>query len=505
LIDDQNKEQSSVRLNETDPEVLLVSSSFEELCLSSSKLDKGMEVKCSDSSHYPLGLAYLHSSLEAGGIPTETLWLNNYSFDHCEEMVMGTLRDKRPPVVGFQIITMNRVSAFRLIEKIHSEMPQVHIVVGGIHATIMHEQLLLRYPFITAVVGEGEITLVELVKAFRSSGDLSSIRGLAFNEGGKVVRTKERELLKDLDSLPPAKHELFMSSGRTSACVITSRGCPFNCSFCCLSSISQRKLRLRSINNVVDEIESLLTEYPQTSQVWIHDDSFFLDNERVIQFCDEILKRGIKTEFVCSGRMKPISREMVRKMEQVNFTKVLLGLESGDESILRGCHKAITQKDVEQAFEMFKDSKINLYAFLIVGLPGENMQTLMETARFVRKLQKIKYAYYHNIGILSVYPGTEVYELEKASKLIDDSYWLTENITPMYLREHTERDLTVYKEILLDWISADRVLTHKGFFKQLNMWPYIVPYLLSNPDIIYPYIKSIGSNSIKSIKNLGEY
>jgi len=252
-------------------------------------------------------------------------------------------------------------------------------------------------------------------------------------------------------------------------------------------------------------VESIIRRFPNIKQVWIHDDSFFLDNSRVIQFCDEIVRRGIKTEFVCSGRMKPIDAEMVRKMETANFTKVLLGLESGDEDILRRCHKAINQKDVVNAFEKFRDSKINLFAFLIVGLPGENLDTVMETARFVKELQHIKYTYFHNIGILSIYPGTEVYEMEKAAGIINDSYWLGDAPTPLFTKEHTEEELMVYKEILLDHISADRMLTPKGFRKQLRLWPQIFRYVMGNPEMVYPFLRSVAGSTLSSIRTAGRY
>ena len=97
--------------------------------------------------------------------------------------------------------------------------------------------------------------------------------------------------------------------------------------------------------------------------------------------------------FTCSGRMKPLSDRMIKKLEQANFKKVLLGLESGDEGILKTSHKMITQADVINAFTLFSKSKISILAFLIVGLPGENMKTILETARLIKKVQKIKYVY----------------------------------------------------------------------------------------------------------------
>lgn len=479
-------------------EVILVSPSFEDSVYQSSVADTDAEQKMTDLSPYPMSLGYLHAVLEAEGIPTRTYWLSYSSFDRCFQTVMEAVRKKSVRVLGLQMLTVNRVAGYRLIEKVHEERPDVDIVIGGIHATVMHEQLLTRYPFITVVLGEAEETLPELVKVFSSGGDVGSVSGIAYSVNGKVIKTKSRELLQDLDSLPFPKHDLFMSPGRTMMCAITSRGCPFNCSFCCLGPISQRKVRFRSVTKVIDEIEDAVKAFPQIKQVWLHDDSFFLDNERVIRFCDEVTSRGIKLDFLCSGRMKPIMPEMVKKLEEANFTKVYLGLESGDNGILRRCRKAITQKDVTEAFEKFKGSKTELGVLLIVGLPGETEQTLMETARFVKSIQRIKYVYFHEIGILKIYPGSEVYELEKATGMIDDSYWLTDGPVPFYTVEHTEKELRAYMKTLLDHISADRLLTPEGICKQLPFSLPIMRYLFSNPNRVV-IAKSIGGSAVHSV------
>jgi radical SAM superfamily enzyme YgiQ (UPF0313 family) len=164
---------------------------------------------------------------------------------------------------------------------------------------------------------------------------------------------------------------------------------------------------------------------------------------------------------------------MVNKLEEANFTQVLLGLESADDTILKKCHKGITRADVIKVFNLFKKTKIELTAFLIVGLPGETDNTVKSTAKFVQKLQRIKYMYYTNLGVLAVYPGTEVYEISKANGILDDTYWLTDQTTPLFTGEHTQTELFQFKEIILDYLCCDRLFKRNGFFKQFFMIPYI--------------------------------
>ena len=465
----------------THSDILLIASSFEEVSLITASAGRQEGAKTTDNSHYPLGIAYLHSYLESRGHRVGSLFVNNYAFSACLELVAEAIEQQRPTIIGLQILTPNRVSSYRLIEYLHDNHPNTQLVIGGMHATIMHRQLLEKYPYLIAVPGEGEITFSELADALAAGDtDLMEIDGLVMNQNGTVVTTKPRALIADLDTLPFPKHELFFTGERTSGCILTARGCPFNCSFCSLDSLSKRKVRYRSITNVVDEIEVMIRKFPSLKNIWIHDDTFFVNNKRVVEFCDEIIRRRIKMDFVCSGRVKPLRPEMVAKLEQANFKKVLFGLESGDEGILKACRKKITQADVRHAFELFAQSSIEIYAFLIVGLPGETRETIAETARFVQELQRINYIRYHDdIAVLTIYPGTEVYQIAKAGGVIDDDFWLTDAPSPLFTLENSQEQLLAFKETLLNHVCFERLRTVAGLRAQWRMLPYVLKHLYS--------------------------
>lgn len=450
------------------------------LLLSSSIEDESRAPIINPNTHYPLGLAYLHSYLEECGNRVETLFLNDYPLESCSQKVIDTIREFKPDIVGFQIITHNRISSFHLIEYIHENYPHIQIIVGGIHTTLMYDQILNKFPYLIAVLGEGEITCGELIKKLENGESIEDVAGIAYlNENG-LVKTKARDLISNLDSLPFPKHEIFFDSGRIYANIITSRGCPCACSFCVLDSISRRKVRFRSVENVIAEIEYLISSFPDIQCIWIHDDSFFLDNQRVINICDEIVRRNIKLKFICSGRVKPLSKELVKALERAGFTNVLFGLESGAAKVLKLCRKGVTKEDIINAFELFAGSPISITAFLIVGLYGENDETVMETANFIQQLQKIKYTYYDEIGVLIIYPGTEIYEIAKGNGMISDDYWLTDKPVPFFTAEHSLDKLDEYKEKIRDYIALKKIFTLKGFKAQKKLLPYIIKYYLND-------------------------
>jgi radical SAM superfamily enzyme YgiQ (UPF0313 family) len=446
--------------------VLLVSAPWET--------NQGTFNTSDDISHYPIGIAYLHSFLESKGHIVKTEWLNNVCESDCNTRLYTTISEFNPEVIGFNTLTANRTSTFKMINNISTSHPNILIVMGGIHATIMYQQILKKHPNVIIIRGEGEITFNELI----NTDKLDTVDGIAYSKNKEIVKTADRDLIEILDILPFPKHDIFFKNNRKFACILTSRGCPNTCSFCCLNPTAKRKVRYRTVQNVMSEIEYLVNTYPNIEQIWIHDDSFFLDNIRAIEICDEIIKRKLKVSFVCSGRFKPITQELIRKLDDANFKMVLLGLESGNNDILKSCHKGITKDDVRKVTTMFKNAKMEICMFLITGLPGETEQTVNETYMFIQELQRIKYMYYHDIGILTVYPGTEVYDLMKQNNLITDDYWMTDLPTPCYTVDNTKNTLMLFKTHTLNHISLDKFMTIDGFKSQWTMLPHIITYVL---------------------------
>jgi len=213
-------------------------------------------------------------------------------------------------------------------------------------------------------------------------------------------------------------------------------------------------------------------------EIILQDDSFFVNNERVIEICDEIIKRDIKMSFVCSGRIKPVSEKMIKKLEEANFRIVMVGIETCNDKMLVGARKGITKKDIRETFKLFAKSKLNLKTFLIVGLPGETKETIKEACEFMQELQKIKYiSFPPTSNVLMIYPGTEVYEIAKKDGIISDGFWMDDKEIPFYTGEHPIETLREFGDTLADYISYYRLNTLKGFKAQYKLIPQMIIYV----------------------------
>jgi len=436
------------------------------------------------NGHYPLGLGYLHSVLEEAGHEVQTMFLNTVPHEECLRTLVDKIRTFNPQVLGISIISDSRVSSFRVVEYVHTNHPEINIVLGGVHVSTMYEQIATRFPYCSLALGEAELTLCDLVEAFETGRDRHTVKGIAYFENGQVVRAESRELIEDLDALPYLKHAAFFNDQRIVAQLLTSRGCPNACTFCVLDSFSRRKVRFRSPISVVDEIEYILQAFPQVSTIQILDDQFFADNQRVIAICDEIVRRNIRCGFECAGRFKPLSREMILALERAGFTTVHLGLESGARSVLKKSKKGITPEDAIKAMEMFSGSSIVVFVLLIVGLPGESIETILEMAQLVQRLQQIKYHMYSNrIMTVFVYPGTELFDMSKRAGVLDDEFWLSDADVPFYTVEHDDLEFVVFRDILLTYISPARLTTPGGLAAQRHMLPEIIRFSFDRRDL----------------------
>lgn len=448
--------------------------------LVSPSLQADVQQNIKDNS-YGLGLGYLHSMLEQSDYDITTRCFNNTPNAAARLLFEEEFNKVKPDYLLLQIFTMNRSEAYWTIQRAKHLSPDITVIAGGVHATIYYQQLLENFPIDFIAIGEGEETIVELLNALQEGSSIDDVAGIAFQRDGSLVKTSDRPLLDNLDRLPFPKHELFMSPDRTMACILTSRGCPFKCSFCCLHTISKRKFRVRSVENVVAEIEHIIAKFPYITTIQVSDDTFTLNQQRAIDICKEIVRRKIRIDFTCSARVKPASKELFEWMERAGFVAIGFGLETGCERLMKSIHKNVTQEDVVQVFEMLKDSKMSITTFLMVGFPGETFETVEETIHFVKRLQKIKYYEFQGVARLWVYPNTEVYEIMKTAGMIEDSYWLTDGNVPYFTVENSLEDLDrMVARISISCMTKRQMIVRilnglmhpVGFFR--SVWPKLL-------------------------------
>lgn len=359
----------------------------------------------------PLSLSYLAGALEREGIEVQIIdfLVTRYRPDKLRQK----LGEYRPQLVGITCVTLNYPIAARMLKACKAFDPSIVTVIGGPHATFALKETLLRAPWIDAIaIGEGERTVVELAKAVEGGKEIRQVAGIAFADGGTVVKTEPRPLIEDLDQLPmPARHLLPLARYRAlgAPCtVITSRGCPYGCIFCSGRRMFGRRVRFRDPGLVVDEIEMLHRDFgfPQINVV---DDTFNLNHRHASQVCEEMLRRNLKISWNTFARADTMSEDLARLMNRAGCEWVLFGVESADEGILKTIKKGATPDDVRRGVKIATDAGIKVFNSFIFGLPGESPDTARKSLAFGQELDH-KYGAKYGFHVLSPLPGTELYD-----------------------------------------------------------------------------------------------
>jgi anaerobic magnesium-protoporphyrin IX monomethyl ester cyclase len=310
-------------------------------------------------------------------------------------------------------------------------------VLGGAHVTAIPQEALLEEVFDIGVIGEGEMTFLELVKEVEDRGnldkvDLDKINGLAFRRDGQVVLTLPRARIKDLDSLPhPARHLLPpLSTYRPTpasyrqlplAVMMTSRGCPYKCTFCD-RGVFGNYTRGHSPERILDEIEELIYRYG-TREIRFFDDTFTFSRKRVVKACEMIIERGLRFPWTCLTRVTSVDKELLQLMKAAGCWQVLYGLESGDPRMLSILNKGATVEQNEQAVRWALEVGLGVRGDFIIGTPGETMESLENTLAFTKRIG-LDYAHFNKFV---PYPGTELFQ-----RLIAEGYQFdSKNLPPI--------------------------------------------------------------------------
>ncbi|MFQ5925305.1 MAG: B12-binding domain-containing radical SAM protein [Dehalococcoidia bacterium] len=359
----------------------------------------------------PLALSYLAGVLQREGIEVQILDLlvAHYS----AKKVREKLEEYQPQVVGITCVTLNYPTAARILKMCKDFEPGIVTVIGGPHASFALEETLLRAPWIDVLVlGEGEGTLVELIRALESRANLREVRGIAFREDKRVVQTEPRSPIEDLDELPfPTRHLLPLSKYRAlgAPCtVITSRGCPYGCIFCSGPRLFRRRVRFRHPKLVVDEIETIHNELG-FERINIVDDTFTLNHRHARNVCDEIIRRNLHIQWNVFARVDTVTEDLLQVMKEAGCAWLLFGIESASPQILETIKKGITLDGVRRGVKLTTEAGIKVFNSFILGLPGETPETARQSVAFAQELDS-DYGAKYGFHLLSPLPGTELYE-----------------------------------------------------------------------------------------------
>lgn len=371
-----------------------------------------IDVKKIDADLFPLGIAYIAGFVRKKGYAVDIADLRLFG-DKWQENLKNIIISKKPRYVGLSCVTPLIKECQTIASYIKSIDKNIKIIVGGPHPTVLPEETAQLAEFDIIVIGEGEFTISEILE----SGDLSGVRGIIYKENNKLIKTEPREINMDLDQLPWPTYDLIPINNYInpffgkSVIIATGRGCPFKCIFCPSNLIGGGKYRLRNVKDVVDEMEFLYKKY-EIKGFMIMDETFTLYPDRVIEICDEIIKRKMKIKWACDTRVNTVSETLLRKMKEAGFRLIKFGIESGDDEILKIIKKGITVAMVKRAVKLAKKVGLEVHGFFIIGHPHDTKETILKTIGLSKELP-LDFAQF---SIMVPFPGTEIYSMAKQDK-----------------------------------------------------------------------------------------
>lgn len=359
-----------------------------------------------------LGLAYIAAFLEKHGHSVKILDLSLEGEAEIDRFIESGL-----DIIGFSATSFTFSRTIELARRVKDYGSNIITVVGGPHVPIGMESVLDSSCFDYAVCGEGEMTALELVELLQrerkpGTASLSAIHGLIFkDDDGHIVINPVRPRIENLDNLPFPAFHLFQMDKYGIYPLLTSRGCPFGCTFCSIKAIWGTQWRYRSPGNIIMEIDHARNKFNWTDKPFsVIDDSFNVIPERIDEFCTIILERNMNFQWFSAGfRADKISLTLATKMKEAGCIGVSVGIESANNEILRRIKKKETIEDIEKGCQYLVQAGIPVQAQFMIGNPGDTLETVKESLEFARRQKFASAAFY----LALPYPKTELWDYVK--------------------------------------------------------------------------------------------
>ena len=368
-----------------------------------------------------LGLLYIASAAESVGVDVsiQDSELYQHSIEETVSMALAT----NPDMIGITCKTSNIHRVIAICDGI-KERSSIPVVLGGPHITVHKENVLRDNSVDYVIYGEGEETIKEFLQTLWKSNErnrLELIQGLGWKRDNVPVINPPRPYIKDIDTiLPPSRHLINMSKYRPGpqhfkllpmTTMITSRGCPFSCTFCDSVVIWDRKYRLRSISNVFAEIHHLIEKYG-IRDICFWDDLWGVNKKWANEFCDRLLRENLNISWSCECRVDTVTPELLKKMASAGCWCVFYGFESLDQDVLNVINKKTSPLKIRDAIKWTKDAGMEIRANFILGLPNETPDKVRKMLEDIQELELD----YVKFNIITPYPGTELYNQIKSGK-----------------------------------------------------------------------------------------
>lgn len=392
---------------------------------------------------FPLNVGYLAAELRKNGheaviynadfdlsskgdsfVDTETVIMSNYN------RYMAILRDLRhpiwqelretiealvPDVVGITSMTATYGSAINVAKCVKQVNEDIIVILGGVHPSVLPEDVIKEPEVDLVVRGEGEVTLVKLIEAIKKKA-LSSI-GIQYGNDKYVINPMAESTIADIDLLGFPARDLLLNSEsfppNAFGSLIGSRGCPFHCIFCFSHKMWGRKVRFRTACNIVEEIVAVKETFG-TYRFHFQDDTFTLRKDLVLEFCKRLKGEGINLKWSCPTRVDFIDAEIIGEMKSAGCSTISLGIESGSEDTLKRIKKGITIEQVRSAVKMIKDEGILVRGYFIFGFPWETKEHITMTLNLIEELDLDIIQYNFAVPL----PGTELYQMIESQGML---------------------------------------------------------------------------------------
>ena len=379
-----------------------------------------------------LGIAYIVAMLNKHG---QNASLNDGA-SMTENEMLKKVKEVNPELIGITMNTTNRFEALSLAEKIKELLPEVKIMLGGPHPSLLPHQILKNYKFIDFIVrNEGEYSTLKLIEALEQGKDLKNVRGISYRKEDGVIRHNVPEgTIMNLDKLPFPEWKFFDLKKYCKqveypeefkkypvGSIISSRGCPFSCTFCSSSQLWGHRIRYRSAKNVMDEIKML---YNLGIRFFVYnDDNFTADKKRAIDICKAMIKEGLheKMGWQCRAEVNMMNDEILEWMKKANCNMIEFGVEDCSEEGIKWFKKGHMKGQVQKAFDLCRKHGIKTKSYFIVGGDHETKENVQKKKEYIEQLNPD----ITTASILLAYPGTKIYEDGKEKGLWTDDIWLT--------------------------------------------------------------------------------
>ncbi|MBO3810224.1 MAG: radical SAM protein, partial [Candidatus Brockarchaeota archaeon] len=410
----------------------------------------GREMRWQDTGrggtlYYPIWLSYAAGLLESRGHTVRLAdcpaW--NWNVDD----VLRDLKAFNPEmvVVDTSFTSLNNdLDVARQIKK----ACDVPVCMVGPPTSQFPEKMLKAADFVARY--EYDYTVLELAEGKKAK----DVLGLSYRRRGEAVHNPDRPWIKDLDGLPFVSkvyrehlnvYDYFLNySLYPMVQIFTGRGCPYQCTFCAWpQTFMGRGYRVRSLENILDEIEWIEENMPGVKEVFFEDDTFTVNGKRVVEFCEGYRKRGLDLSWSCNARVDTLDLETMREMVKANCRFLVVGFESADDAILNNIRKGFTVEQAREFAKSVKKAGLLLHTDFIIGLPGETKETIEKTRGFIKEIKPDQL----QVSVVSPFPGTELYDwCEK------NGYLATNNPDEYLDKEGHQKSIVSYP-----WLSAEEI------------------------------------------------